>query len=100
MDIQEKIKQLMEEREWTDYKLAKQANLSESTITNIFKRNNSPTFNTLEAICRACGITLAQFFTENGNPIVLTEEQQTLLVKWSVLTEKQKKILIDLISNI
>lgn len=100
MDIQERIKQLMEEREWTDYKLAKQANLSESTITNIFKRNNSPTFNTLEAICRACGITLAQFFTENGNPIVLTEEQQTLLVKWSVLTEKQKKILIDLISNI
>ncbi|WP_198528800.1 helix-turn-helix domain-containing protein, partial [Kineothrix alysoides] len=61
MDIQGRIKQLMQERKWTDYKLAKQANLSESTITNIFKRNNSPSFNTLEAICKACGITLAQF---------------------------------------
>ncbi|TCL57617.1 Cro/C1-type helix-turn-helix DNA-binding protein [Kineothrix alysoides] len=100
MDIQGRIKQLMQERKWTDYKLAKQANLSESTITNIFKRNNSPSFNTLEAICKACGITLAQFFTEGDSPITLTEDQRTLLAKWSVLTEKQKNILIDLMNNI
>ena len=37
MDAQKRIKQLMEERGWTDYRLAKEANLSHSTITNLFK---------------------------------------------------------------
>lgn len=66
MDAQKRIKQLMEERGWTDYRLAKEANLSHSTVTNMFNRNNAPTLPTLEAVCRAFGITLAQFFTEDG----------------------------------
>ena len=66
MDAQKRIKQLMEERGWTDYRLAKEANLSHSTITNVFKRNNAPTLPTLEVICRAFGITLAQFFAEGS----------------------------------
>ena len=60
MDAQKRIKQLMEERGWTDYRLAKEANLSHSTITNLFKRNNAPTLPTLEVICRAFGITLTR----------------------------------------
>lgn len=100
MNIQERIKILMNERGWSDYKLAKQADLSMSTIGNIFKRNNAPSFYTLEAICKAFGITLAQFFTEGGTTVILTEEQKTLLIKWSTLTEKQQEILLDLISNI
>lgn len=43
MDVLERIKQYMEEREWSDYKLAKEANLSTSTVTNIFSRNTAPT---------------------------------------------------------
>ncbi len=33
MDVQKHIKKLMEERDWTDYRLAKGANLSHSTVT-------------------------------------------------------------------
>ena len=64
MDTQSRIKELMKERKWTDYLLAKEANLSHSTVTNIFNRNNAPTLPTLEAVCQAFGITLAQFFAE------------------------------------
>ena len=60
MDAQRRIKELMEERKWTDYRLAKESNLSHSTVTNMFNRNNAPTLPTLEAVCRAFGITLAQ----------------------------------------
>lgn len=35
MDIQKHIKQLMDERNWTDYRLAKEANLSHSTVTSM-----------------------------------------------------------------
>ena len=62
MDTQKRIRELMEERGWTDYRLAKEANLSHSTLTNMFNRNNAPTLPTLEAVCQAFGITLAQFF--------------------------------------
>jgi len=69
MDAQNRIKKLMEEKGWTNHRLAKEANLSHSTVTNIFNRNNAPTLLTLESICRAFGITLSQFFAE-GNELV------------------------------
>ncbi|BDF35202.1 hypothetical protein CE91St62_32640 [Lachnospiraceae bacterium] len=41
MGVQKRIKQLMEEWGWTDYQLAKEANLSHPTISNMFNRNNA-----------------------------------------------------------
>ncbi len=98
MDAQRRIKQLMEERGWTDYRLAKESNLSHSTVTNMFNRNNAPTLPTLEAVCKAFGITLAQFFTEGNNP-ELTEEQRVLFAKWSTLNDNQKQALLALIDT-
>lgn len=66
VDAQGRIKNMMAERGWTEYRLAKESGLSHSTVTNMFKRNNAPTLPTLEAVCAAFGITLAQFFAE-GN---------------------------------
>ena len=98
LDAQKQIKKLMEERGWTDYRLAKESGLSHSTVTNMFNRNNAPTLPTLEAICRAFGVTLAQFFSE-GNPLELTKEQQVLLAKWSSLTDRQKSLLPELMDT-
>ncbi len=98
MDTQKRIKQLMEERSWTDYRLAKESHLSHSTVTNMFHRNNAPTLPTLEAVCKAFGITLAQFFTEGNSP-ELTEEQRILFAKWSTLKDGQKQALLALIDT-
>lgn len=99
MDAQKRIKELMEERGWTDYRLAKEAKLSHSTVTNMFNRNNAPTLPTLEAVCRAFGITLAQFFAEGDEPTKLTEEQRILFSRWSPLTDEQKRLLLDLMKT-
>ena len=98
MNAQNRIKDMMEARGWTEYRLAKESGLSHSTVTNMFKRNNAPTLPTLEAVCVAFGITLAQFFAE-GNPLELTDEQQTLYAKWSSLTEKQRNLLLELMDT-
>lgn len=98
MDAQGRIKGMMVERGWTEYRLAKEAGLSHSTVTNMFKRNNAPTLPTLEAVCTAFGITLAQFFAE-GNPLELTEEQQTLYTKWSSLSDRQRNLLLELMDT-
>ncbi len=65
----------MDERGWSEYRLAIPSSLSQSTIANIFNRNTTPSVCTLEAICRGFGIALSQFFAE-GSLVELTEEQR------------------------
>ena len=89
----------MKERGWTDYCLAKESGLSHSTVTNMFNRNNAPTLPTLEAVCRAFGITLAQFFSEGNGPAEFTEEQHKKKKKRSTLNDEQKKALPALINT-
>lgn len=93
-----RIRQLMEERNWTEYRMAKETNLSQSTIANLFKRNTVPSITTLEAICSGFGITLAQFFCE-GNIVEITKEQKELFDKWIALTGEQKELLMCLMKQ-
>jgi transcriptional regulator with XRE-family HTH domain len=96
MDIWERIKQLMDQKDWTEYKLAKEAGLPQSTISHLFKRNNAPTYPTREAICQAFGITIAQFFADEGEAVVLTPEQREMLLLWGTLSEKQRQMIKDI----
>lgn len=89
----------MDQRGWSSYRLGMEAGLSHSTVTNLFKRNNAPTIPTLEAICRAFGITLSQFFSEDA-PAGTTEEQRALLTIWSNLDDGQKEALLLLMKRI
>ena len=99
MDIQQRIKDLMEERGWTDYRLAMESGLSHSTVSNMFKRNNAPTIPTLEAICKAFGITLSQFFAEGEEAVILTDEQREIFATWSLLNPKQKSLLLEFLGT-
>ncbi|MGM9676045.1 MAG: helix-turn-helix transcriptional regulator [Butyricicoccus sp.] len=84
-----KLHMLLEERGWSEYRLAKECRLSESTIANIFRRNSIPSIPTLEAICSGFGITLSQFFAE-GEMTELTPQLRELFDNWVTLTPEQK----------
>ena len=99
MDVIKKIDALMKEKNWSDYKLAAISGLSSSTIANIHRRNTVPSISTLEAICSAFGITLAQFFTEDNYTVQLNSEQQDLFQHWVSLTESQKELIYRLIKE-
>ena len=98
LDTNERIRQLLDERNWSEYRLAKESGLSQSTIANLFKRNTVPSVMTLGAICKGFGMTLAQFF-RTGNLIELSDEQKELFERWVTLTPEQKQILFELIKN-
>lgn len=89
MDTHERLQQLLKERGWSEYRLAKSCGLSESTIANIFRRNTLPSIATLETICGGFGITLSQFFAE-GEMVELTPELKELFDGWAYLTPEQK----------
>lgn len=90
MDTHERLRQLLNERGWTEYRLAKNCGLSESTIANIYRRNTVPSLATLEAICKGFGITMAQFFAE-GEMVEISPELKELFENWVNLTPVQKK---------
>ena len=100
IDIRARLRQLMDSRGWTSYRLAKESGLSESTVSNIFNRNYSPSVPTLEAICRGLNISLQQFFTEDVTTGQITEEQAALIERWNMLTSQEKQIVLDLIDSL
>lgn len=97
MNTLERIRQLLEERGWTVYKLSKLSGVSQSTLSNMFNRNNDPSIGTLEDICNAFGITLSQFFADEGELVALNKAQVEMLEKWSTLTSEQKNALLKLL---
>lgn len=98
MDATERIKQLLSQRGWTAYRLSKNSNLAESTITNIIKRNTIPSISTLESICKGFGITLSQFFAE-GEMVEITPDIKELIQYYMILSPEQKEIAIQLLRN-
>lgn len=89
MDTHARLRELMAARGWTEYRLAKESGLSESTLANIFKRNTVPTITTLEAVCKAFNITLSQFFAE-GDMVEVNPELRELFDDWLTLTPDLK----------
>ena len=89
MDPYIRLKQLLNERGWSEYKLSKECGLSQSTLGNIFRRNTVPTVANLERIASAFGITLSQFFAED-EMVELTPELKELFDCWVCLTQEQK----------
>jgi len=63
----------------------------------MFNRNNDPSISTLEDICSAFGITLSQFFANEGELVALDSEQIEMLEKWSALAPEQKDALLKLL---
>lgn len=96
MDVIQRINNLMQERNWSSYRLAVESGLSSSTIANIFRRNTVPSIVTLEAICTALGISMSQFFADSNQLVELSPEQLEFFNIWLNLTKHQKELLYDL----
>ena len=98
MDILERLNQILKEAGITRYRLSKQCDVPEETLTSIFNRGSIPTVATLEAICNGLHITLSQFFAEN-DLVELTPELKELYVDWKFLTPNQKELTIKFVKE-
>jgi len=100
MDVLERIKQLRDERNWSNYKLSQVSGVSQTTLRNMFTRNTLPGIATLEAICGGFGMTLSQFFAEGDAPVSLNDEQREMLKTWGTLSQEQKSAFMLLMKKI
>lgn len=88
-----RIRELMAKNDFNPYRLAKKSGISLSTITSMFEKNTDPRVQTIEKICSACGISVAQFFDCSSRD--LTEDQAQLLDMYNSLSPKEKEFLFS-----
>lgn len=93
-DILNKIDRLRTERNWSIYKLAEEAGLTQSTVANMFARDTLPSIKTLEAICSALGISLSEFFAEDNSS---NFEDAMIINAYNKLSQRDKRIIKSLL---
>ena len=98
-DILTTITTYREQRGWTEYQLAEESGLPQSTISSWYRKKMIPTVPSLEKICTAFGITLSQLFAEGDEPVSLTASQRRLLENWSKLDEERQAVVFALIEK-
>lgn len=95
-----KIMELCTKSRITKYQLSQRTGISQSALSDITKGKNVPSLTTLEKICAAFGITMAQFFTEDGNVLNLSEEQKQLLEAWNTLKPEEKGFIMTCMESL
>jgi len=98
-DILDEIDRLRLERGWTEYELAKNSCIAQSTISTWYRKKQIPTIDSLNKICTGLGITLSAFFAEGEDAVLLSPEQKELLDHWAALSPKQKEIVLELLGH-
>ena len=98
MDLIARINELLEQRGWSKYRLAKEANLSQTTITSMISRGNNPTVSTIESCCKAFGITMAEFFNADTQNKEFRLEERRLISDWRNLSPEMKMVVQQMIT--
>lgn len=92
-----RIQQFLNERGWTIYRLAKEADLAYSSLNNIFVRNTVPSVITLEKICSGLQISLTQFFDEQTTVTelsdILNDDEREVIAMYRNLNNNDKDLL-------
>lgn len=101
MKVLDKITELREERGWSEYKLAEESGLTQSTISSWYSNDTCPTIPSLEKICKAFGISLSQFFAGDKEfTITLDKAQIDYLKTFDKLERNQKNRLLQFLKSL
>lgn len=101
MNVLDKIIELRNAKGWSEYQLAVESGMAQSTISSWYRKNMIPSIPSLEKICHAFGISLSQFFLENNTETVsLSPKQIELINAANRLTPEQLDSLITFLNTI
>lgn len=99
MDIIDRIEKLKKQRGWSDYKLALESGVAQSTLATMKQRRTPLKVDALQSICDAFGMTLAQFFLEDEQIEILSEQEQKLVNNFRKLSSKKQMALLSLLTD-
>ncbi len=100
MNVLKRLRDIMEQKEMSEYRLSKESGVPQSTINSLFRKNNTPTVYTLEALCSALNISMSDFFYETSTSFIEDYEIKYLLSHWENLETQQKDLIIKLLEEL
>ena len=98
MDILERILEERKKRNWSEYQLAQNSGITQSTVSTWYRKKMQPSISSLEKICAGFGITLADFFSDS-EAVELSEDQKSILKRWDSLDKDQKSVILNLLDT-
>ena len=99
INVLERITYYRNLKKWSEYQLAENSGLTQSTISSWYRKDMQPTIPSLEKICVAFGITLSEFFADNTNTFELTDLQKDLLLEMNRLSKEQQLALLEFLKK-
>lgn len=101
MDVLARIIELRDARGWSEYQLAEESGMAQSTISSWYRKRMLPTIPSLEKICEAFDITLSQFFLDNADDaVMLNKKQQKLIQDCVKLSPEQFDALLQFLDTL
>lgn len=100
MTVLERIDYFRMKKGWTEYKLAIESEMTQSTINSWYKKDILPSISSLEMICKGLGITMSEFFAiGESSCMVLTDLQLEILDGVLNLSETQQRSLVEFLKS-
>ena len=91
-DVIARINELCKARSWSYYRLAKESGIPYSTLNTMLHKTFTPTVPSLMKLCDGFGITLAQFFSDQDETVLLTKKQKECLAQWDRLDTRSQEL--------
>ena len=97
--INKKISDMCDARAWSLYQLSEKTGIPYSSLNSSINRDSPPKIDTLEKICAAFGISLAQFFLDDEKIEILSTKEKELVSHFRKLSEEKQTALLKLLDT-
>ena len=97
MEYGTRLKQLRKAKGFSMYRLHMESGLSQGHISDLEKCINQPTIETLQKLLTPMGVTLAEFFNEDGEVSILSDKEKMLVSGFRTLPDDKAELALQLI---
>lgn len=96
MEYGKRLNELREAKQLSIYKLSQDSGVSQGHISDLENGQYQPTIETLNKLLSPMGITLAEFFNENGDVSVLTDREKEVVESFRTMPEDKAELYLQL----
>ena len=94
MNITKRIDELCMIHHMSKYRLSQITGISQSAFSKMARQQTSLSIETIQRICDAFGISMAQFFSDSDEYPDLTPQQRQLLDYWKMMDRKKQEYIL------
>ena len=96
MEYGKRLKKLREAKEFSIYRLSKDSDISQGHISDLENGKNQPTIETLKKLLTPMGITLSEFFNEDGEVSVLNDREKEIVTSVRTMNDENANLYLQL----